>query len=603
MIEDDRPLQSGFGGDMQSSNDNAESGAEQNSSVNAQQFIEVSVDGLELIVYEQLSSGSPIEVARAPTSEVIEKLKVVIQPQLLNYFFGAAGTSHATGSRNVGLGPGAGQSVSSGSRNVLAGYNAGRDIFVGSDNVIIGDSAAYAAQGAANNVIIGSSAMSLSTGSRTSNIAIGRNAAYTYNGNEVVAVGAYALNRSIGGPCTAIGTNAGGTTTTGSRQTLIGFNALGGAENNDVIAIGHGASATESGQIALGTKSQTHIKALGIDFARWDANAYNFWIGTRGPLVAPTGERNIGIGPRACNSITSGGSNIGIGESALELQQSQSSCIAIGVAAAQLGVDLSDCTYVGTRAGRFNATGVGATAVGFRALEQGNSANNNTGLGDSAGWVCQGSGNVFAGYVSGENKRDGDECVAIGRATARNRLDGSHCVLIGGSAGAISSGFLGVNQADGTGGTPAGSRVIGIGYRAVEEFLGSDVIAIGHEAGRSLLATPEQVLGSIFIGNFSGNNEFQKTDVINSVAIGHNTYNSRNDQVVLGNEHVQETILRGIVKSTVFLVADLPEADALAIGSRAFVSDAQSVDFNAALLGGGSGVVPVFCDGTTWRVG
>lgn len=505
--------------------------------------------------------------------------------------------------RNVVLGSGAGDGITTGTRNVLAGYNAGREILSGSDNVFVGDSTGYRAQGANNNVLIGSGAMTLATGACASNIAIGRNAAYTYNGNEIVAVGAYALNRSVGGPCTAIGTNAGGTTTTGSRQTLVGFNALGGAVNNDVIAIGHGASATESGQIALGTKSQTHIKALGIDFARWDANAYNFWIGTRGPIISPTGERNLGIGPKACNSVTTGSSNIGIGESALELQQSQSSCIAIGVVAAQMGVDLSDCTYVGTRAGRFNATGVGATAVGFRSLEQGQVANNNTGLGDSAGWVCQSAGNVFVGYVSGESKRDGDECVAVGRAAARNRLDGSHCVLIGGSAGAISSGFSGINPADGSGGTPAGSRVIGIGYRAVEEFLGSDVVAIGHEAGRSLVAVSEKVLGSIFIGNRSGNNGLQKTDASNSIVIGHEAYSTRDDQVVLGNEGVQETVLRGIVKSTVFLVADLPDAVLAGLGSRAFVSDAESTDFNAVLSGDGTGIVPVFSDGSVWRVG
>lgn len=505
--------------------------------------------------------------------------------------------------RNVCLGTGAGAGITSGTRNVLAGYNAGRDVSTGSDNVMLGDIAAYRAQGANNNVIIGSSAMALATGGSASNIAIGRSAAYTYNGNEVVAIGAYALNRSVGGPCTAIGTNAGGNTTTGSRQTLIGYNALGGATNNDVIVIGHGASATANKQIVLGTASQTHIKSLGIDFARWDASAFNFWLGTGGPSVSPTGQRNMGIGLKACNSVTSGGSNIGIGESALELQSSQSSNIAIGVVAAQLGVDLSDCTYIGTRAGRYNATGVGATAVGFRSLEQGVSAGNNTGLGDSAGWVCQGVGNVFAGYGSGEYKRDGDDSIAVGRAAGRNRLNGSYCVFIGGSAGAISSGFSRINQADGTGGTPAGSRVIGIGYRAVDECLGSDVVAIGHEAGGSLVAVADEVLGSIFIGNRSGNNSLQKTDASNTVVIGHEAYSTRDDQVVLGNASIQETILRGVVKSTVFIVAGLPSAASVGLGARAFVSDALTTTFNAVAAGGGGGKVPVFSDGSVWRVG
>lgn len=564
------------------------------------QYIVVSSDGLELILYQKDASGNPTELSRMPTSTAIAAIS---KPQLLNYFLAAAGNKVATGGRNIGLGPGAGQGTSTGSRNVLAGYNAGRDMAEGSDNVIVGDSAAYRAQGALNNVIIGSSAMFLSRSACFSNIAIGRNAAYTYNGNEIVAVGSYALNRAVGGPCTAVGTNAGGTTTTGSRQTLIGYNALGGAENNDVIAIGHGAEATESKQIALGTGLQDHMKAFGIDFARWHSAGYNLWLGTRGPKAPPTGERNMGIGRFACNSVTTGGANIGIGESALELQQSQSSNIAIGVVAAQMGVDLSDCTYVGTRAGRYNATGVGATAVGFRSLEQGVAANNNTGLGDSAGWVCQGAGNVFAGYVAGEYKRDGDECIAIGRAAGRNRLNGHSCVFIGASAGSIPSGLININQADGTGATPAGDRVIGIGCNAVDEFLGSDVIAIGHDAGRSLVAGAQQSLGSIFIGNATGNHPLQKTDAANCVVIGHGSYSDRDNQVILGNEAVRETVLRGVTKNTVYLVGDLPAADATGAGSRAFVSDAQSSEFNSEVYGGGSSFTPVFSDGAVWRVG
>lgn len=565
-----------------------------------QQFIEVSSDGLELILYENIGSGAPQEIARMPTSYAVA---AIAQPQLLNYFLAASGNRNVSGGRNVGIGPGAGKGATSGSRNLLAGYNAGRDLTSGSDNVIVGDSAAYAAPGAENNVIIGSGAMALTRSACSANVAIGRQAASTYNGNETVAVGAYALYRASGGPCTAVGTNAGGSTTTGSRQTLIGFNALGGAENNDVIAIGHGASATKSQQIALGTASQTHIKALGIDFARWDAKSYNFWLGTDGPSVLPTGQRNLGIGLNACKSITTGTANIGIGESALEQQQSQSSNIAIGVHAAQMGVDLSDCTYLGTRAGRFHATGVGATAIGFRALEQGVTAGNNTGLGDSAGWVCQGYGNVFAGYVSGEYKRDGDDCIAVGRAAARNRLDGSFCILIGGAAGSIPSGASNIDQLTGTGGTPVGSRVIGIGYRAVDEFRGNDVVAIGHEAGRSLFSSPDQVLGSIFIGNNSGTNALQKHDAVNSIAIGQGTYSSRDNQVVLGNADVQETVLRGVVKNTLFLVAELPAADAAGVGARAFVTDALLADFNTVLEGGGVVPTPVFSDGSAWRIG
>lgn len=167
----------------------------------------------------------------------------------------------------------------------------------------------------------------------------------------------------------------------------------------------------------------------------------------------------------------------------------------------------------------------------------------------------------------------------------------------------LSSGFSRIDQGNGTGGTPAGSRIIGIGYRAVEEFLGSDVVAIGHEARRSLLASSDMVLGSIFIGNHSGSHALQKTDSSTSIAIGHGTYSTRDNQVVLGNADVQETVLRGLVKSAVYRVEDLPSANTVGLGSKALVSDAQSKNFNQILSGGGAGKVLVFSDGTVWRVG
>jgi len=39
------------------------------------------------------------------------------------------------------------------------------------------------------------------------------------------------------------------------------------------------------------------------------------------------------------------------------------------------------------------------------------------------------------------------------------------------------------------------------------------------------------------------------------------------------------------------------------MGARAFVSDAQTTTFGAAYVGGYSGKVPVYSDGTNWLVG
>lgn len=49
--------------------------------------------------------------------------------------------------------------------------------------------------------------------------------------------------------------------------------------------------------------------------------------------------------------------------------------------------------------------------------------------------------------------------------------------------------------------------------------------------------------------------------------------------------------------------ANLPSAVTSGAGARAFVTDANSATFNAVLVGGGVNIVPVFSDGTDWRIG
>ena len=48
-------------------------------------------------------------------------------------------------------------------------------------------------------------------------------------------------------------------------------------------------------------------------------------------------------------------------------------------------------------------------------------------------------------------------------------------------------------------------------------------------------------------------------------------------------------------------VANLPAAGV--VGRRAFVTDANAVTFQSIVAGGGSNKVPVFDDGTNWRIG
>lgn len=59
----------------------------------------------------------------------------------------------------------------------------------------------------------------------------------------------------------------------------------------------------------------------------------------------------------------------------------------------------------------------------------------------------------------------------------------------------------------------------------------------------------------------------------------------------------------GYAKVSPVTVANLPNAVTAGAGARAFVTDANSATFNATAVGGGANLVPVFSDGSAWRIG
>ena len=54
---------------------------------------------------------------------------------------------------------------------------------------------------------------------------------------------------------------------------------------------------------------------------------------------------------------------------------------------------------------------------------------------------------------------------------------------------------------------------------------------------------------------------------------------------------------------TVYTVATLPSAVTSGAGARSFVSNALAPTFGSTVAGGGSVKVPVYSDGTNWKVG
>jgi hypothetical protein len=58
-----------------------------------------------------------------------------------------------------------------------------------------------------------------------------------------------------------------------------------------------------------------------------------------------------------------------------------------------------------------------------------------------------------------------------------------------------------------------------------------------------------------------------------------------------------------VLASTVYAVADLPSAVDSRKGARTFVSNALTPTFGSTVVGGGAVTVPVYSDGTNWKVG
>jgi hypothetical protein len=59
----------------------------------------------------------------------------------------------------------------------------------------------------------------------------------------------------------------------------------------------------------------------------------------------------------------------------------------------------------------------------------------------------------------------------------------------------------------------------------------------------------------------------------------------------------------GPIRTTSLLVADLLSPATAGAGARAFATDATGTTFGSVPVGGGSNGVPVYCDGTDWRIG
>ena len=62
-------------------------------------------------------------------------------------------------------------------------------------------------------------------------------------------------------------------------------------------------------------------------------------------------------------------------------------------------------------------------------------------------------------------------------------------------------------------------------------------------------------------------------------------------------------IASSYIKVPAVTVANLPAAATAGAGARAMVSDATATTFASTVAGGGANVMPVYSDGTDWKIG
>lgn len=219
---------------------------------------------------------------------------------------------------------------------------------------------------------------------------------------------------------------------------------------------------------------------------------------------------------------------------------------------------ITDSVVIGTDCCTHFKHGNGTVALGNLALYEIVDSNSNTALGDSAlrntvhttgdtGWQ-----NTAVGYVCGQGNTTGAWNVFIGSYC---RWDGdgtgNYNVFIGGYA-AGNDEFTATGPGDyniGLGYTAmryaTGDNCVGIGFESLINADGSNLTAIGHRSGAAVESASAST--STYIGALAGASEFQKTDAVNSTAIGYNAYNTRDNEVVIGNASVLHTVLRGDV--------------------------------------------------------
>ena len=313
-------------------------------------------------------------------------------------------------------------------------------------------------------------------------------------------------------------------------------------------------------------------------------------IGIAVGLGAGSVATNIAVGDTALDSNTTGANNTAVGYNALTSNTDGIQNVAVGSQALDANTGGDYNVAVGYDSLSAATTANYNTAIGYRALNVNNSTGN-VAVGASALLFSTGANNVAIGYDAA-NSYTGSDVVAIGSNALSSLTSGSGNTAVGTEA--LFSNLSGTNNT-------------AVGNRALDAVDSSNNTAIGASAlGAATSGSGNTAIGSRAAETLTtGSNNI----IIGSLASA--SSNSVNHEITLGNSSITSLRVPGLtltagakwINNGTQTVAALVAAGTAGAGARAVVTDANATTFHAIVAGGGANVVPVFSDGTNWRIG
>lgn len=233
------------------------------------------------------------------------------------------------------------------------------------------------------------------------------------------------------------------------------------------------------------------------------------------------------------------------------------------------------------------------TPVGIVVGKGGNSIATNVAVGDTAlDSNTTGANNTAVGYDALTANTDGIQNTSVGAGALDANTGGDYNTAVGYNALTTATtanyntaiGYRALNA------TLTNANGTAVGADALLQATGADNTAVGYQAGDSI------------------------TTGTNNIVIGSGadaTSATTSNEITLGNASITSFRVPGLTltfgvkrfNAGTLTVATLPTAASAGAGARAFVTDANATTFASIVAAGGANGVPVYSDGTNWRIG